>query len=92
MEANARSSWPGIGGGSAGFSRNASIVRPSLAVLMTPNALASGRGTGSAATVTPAPQAMCWSIICIGSMRNTWSAPNTATMSGLSSKIRFSDW
>ncbi len=85
MDANAWSWRPGIGGGSAGFSRNASMVRPSLAVLMTPNADASARGTGIAATVTPAPYDRCCSIICIGSIRNTWSAPKTATMSGWSS-------
>ena len=41
--------------GSAGFSRNASMVRPSALTLMMPNAEASCRGTGIAATVTPAP-------------------------------------
>ncbi len=85
MDANARSGWPGMGGGSAGFSRNASMVWPSAAVLMTPNSVASLRSTGMAATVTPAPAARCCSIICIGSIRNTWSAPKTATMSGWSS-------
>ena len=49
------SALPGMGGGSAGFSRNASIVRPSGATLTMPNADASSRGTGMAATVTPAP-------------------------------------
>ena len=36
-----------------GFSRNASIVRPSAPVWMTPNSLASVRGTRMPATVTP---------------------------------------
>ena len=34
----------------------------------------------------------CWSIICLGSIRYTWSAPTTTTMSGFSSLIRFIDW
>ena len=56
IDAYARSGWPGMPGGSAGFSRNASIVRPSAAAWITPNAVASSRGTGIAATVTPAPR------------------------------------
>ena len=43
------------------------------------------------ATVTAAPDSMCWATICRGSMRYTWSAPNTTTYSGLSSKIRLND-
>ena len=65
------SGLPGSGGGSAGFSRNASMVRPSAATLTMPNAEASDRGTGIAATVTPAPCATWWSIICWGSIRYT---------------------
>ena len=42
---------------------------PPAAVCTTPKSVASARGTGIAATVTPAPQAMCWPIICAGSMR-----------------------
>ena len=42
--------------------------------------------------VTPAPDSTCWSIICAGSIRYTLSAPNTATMSGCSSWIRFMLW
>src|ERR1019366_1610293 len=72
-------------GGSAGFSRNASMLWPSGAVCTTPKSVASILGTGIAATVTPAPRARCWSIICIGSIRYTWSAPKTTTMSGRSS-------
>ncbi len=86
------SAFPGMGGGSAGFSRNASIVLPSGATLTMPKADASLRGTGMAATVTPAPCRTWWSIICTGSIRYTWSAPKTITMSGRSSLIRFIDW
>jgi hypothetical protein len=86
------SALPGMGGGSAGFSRNASIVLPSGPTLTMPKADASLRGTGMAATVTPAPCRTWWSIICIGSIRYTWSAPKTITMSGCSSLIRFIDW
>ena len=60
-----------MGGGSAGFSRNASTVRPSLPTLTMPNAEASSRGTGMAATVTPARWVTWWSIICCGSIRYT---------------------
>ena len=42
---------------------------PSAAACTTPKSVASARGIGIAATVTPAPRAMCWSIICAGSMR-----------------------
>jgi hypothetical protein len=69
-----------------------SIVLPSGPTLMMPKAEASLFGTGMAATVTPAPWAMCWSIICCGSIRYTWSAPKTITMFGCSSLIRFIDW
>ena len=85
MDANVSSGRPGSAGGSAGFSRNASIVSPSVAVWITPNSVASVRGTEIAETVTPAPPSRCWSIICRGSIRYTWSAPNTMTMSGRSS-------
>ena len=53
---------------------------------------ADARGTPIAATVTPASQARCASIICAGSIRYTSSAPNTTTRSGLSLRMRFSDW
>ena len=59
IEANASSGRPGRGGGSAGFSRKASMVRPFAAAWITPNAVASLRGTGMAATVTPAPYWTC---------------------------------
>ncbi len=52
---------------------------------MQPNARAWERGTRMPATVTPAPVAMCWSTICDGSMRYTWSAPKTTMYSGRSS-------
>ena len=78
--------------GSAGFSRNASTLLPSGPTLTMPNAEASCRGTGMAATVTPAPWVTWWSIICWGSIRYTWSAPTTTTRSGFSSLIRFIDW
>ena len=45
------------------------MVRPSAAVEMTPNSLASERGMRMPATVTPAPWAMCCSTICRGSIR-----------------------
>ncbi len=44
---------------------------------ITPNALASLRGTRMPATVAPAPDSMCCATICGGSIRYTWSAPNT---------------
>ena len=55
--------------GSAGFSRKASSVCPSAPAWITPNAVASIRGTGMAATVTPAPCWQCSSSICRGSIR-----------------------
>ena len=55
------------------------MCRPSGAVWMTPNWLEIDFGMRMPATVTPAPLAMCAWIICIGSMRYTWSAPNTTT-------------
>ena len=54
---------------SVGFSRNDAIRTPSAAGSMTPDRLASASGTRSPATVTPAPEAMCCSTICAGSMR-----------------------
>ena len=59
---------------------------------MTPNSVASVRGTRIPATVAPAPDSMCASTICDASIRYTWSAPNTTMMSGCSSTIRFIDW
>ena len=44
---------------------------PSGAVCTTPKSVAAVLGTGIAATVTPAPQARCASIICAGSIRYT---------------------
>jgi hypothetical protein len=61
------------------------MVRSSGPTWMTPNARASFLGTGRPATVTDAPDCTCWLIICRASIRNTWSAPNTTTMSGRSS-------
>ncbi len=90
MDANASSGRPGKAGGDAGFSRNASTRCPSS--WTTPNDAADARGTGIAATVTPAPRARCASIICAGSIRYTSSAPNTTTRSGRSLRMRFSDW
>ncbi len=58
-------------GGSPGFSQNISMRWPPGAVRSTPKPAARIRGTGSAATVTPAPHAMCWPIICAGSIRYT---------------------
>ena len=58
---------------------------PDSSASITPNALASLRGTRRPATVTPAPVARCCSIICAGSIRYTWSAPKTTTMSGRAS-------
>ena len=42
---------------------------PEAARSITPERLASASGTLSAATVTPAPVAMCCPTICAGSMR-----------------------
>ena len=44
---------------------------PSGAARTTPKSAASAFGTGIAATVAPAPQARCCSIICLGSIRYT---------------------
>jgi len=68
-------------GGSAGFSRNASIVLPSGPTLMMPKAEASLFGTGMAATVTPArgPRGVDH---LLRIHRYTWSAPTTITMFG----------
>jgi hypothetical protein len=68
IDTNDSSGESGRPGGSAGFSRNASSLRPSP-VWITPNELAVLRGTRMPATVTPAPDSMCWSIICRGSIR-----------------------
>ncbi len=38
---------------------------------MTPNSVASARGTRMPAQVAPAPESMCWFTICRGSMRYT---------------------
>ncbi len=92
IDANDSSGESGIVGGLAGFSTNFSIVRPSAPTPTMPNAFASCRATGIAATVTPAPCSRCCAIICRGSIRYTWSAPTTTTMSGFSSLIRFIDW
>ena len=48
--------------------------------------------SGAAATVTPAPVSMCWRTMWLKSMRYTWSAPTTTTMSGLSSWTRLRLW
>ena len=66
----------GTDGGSLGFSRN-SVISPVSSEAMQPNAFASARGTRMPATVTPAPLSMCAVSIWLGSMRYTWSAPNT---------------
>ncbi len=59
---------------------------------MTPNWSASEIGCRMAATVQAAPLSMCWSTIWEKSIRYTWSAPTTTTMSGRSSRTRLSDW
>ncbi len=56
-------------GGSAGFSRNASMSSPLAAVWMMPKPDACALGTRIPATVTPAPEAMCSSTICEASIR-----------------------
>jgi hypothetical protein len=81
-----------MAGGSAGFSWNPSIDVPPGPTWITPRAVASPRGTARAATVTPAPDARCWSIICRGSIRYTWSEHKTATRPGCWSSIKRSDW
>ena len=67
MEASASS----VPGGLAGFSANASMRWPSCAVRTKPKFVTSIPGTGMVAIVTPAPQALCRSIICLGSIRYT---------------------
>ena len=55
IDANDSSGESGIVGGLAGFSTNFSIVRPLAPTPTMPNAFASCRATGIAATVTPGP-------------------------------------
>ena len=50
---------------------NASIRWLSSAACTTPKSRAAARGTGIAATVTPAPQSWCASISWVGSIRYT---------------------
>ena len=69
MDTSAWSGWPARPGGLPGFSVNASMVWPSAAACATPKLVAAARGIGTVETVTPAPRATCWSIICSGSMR-----------------------
>ena len=59
---------------------------------MTPNWSDIAIGWRIAATVTPAPDSMCCSTIWEKSMRYTWSAPTTTTMSGPSSWIVLTLW
>ncbi len=60
-------------------------MRPDSSLSIQPNANASLRGTRIPATVTPAPDSMWCCTICSGSIRYTWSAPNTTMYSGSSS-------
>src|SRR5262249_55137518 len=83
---------PGMASGSAGFSWNSLIDVPRGPIWITPRAVASARGTAMAATVTPAPDARCWSITCRGSIRYTWSEHKTATRPGCWSSIKGRDW
>ena len=66
-----------------GFSGSTSI---------TPNDFDISIGWRIAATVAPSPDSICCCTICAKSMRYTWSAPTTTTMSGFSSWMRLSDW
>ena len=59
---------------------------------MTPNWSDIEIGCRMAATVTPAPDSRCCSTICEKSIRYTWSAPTTTTMSGFSSVIVLKLW
>jgi hypothetical protein len=68
MEAKLSSGASGSPGGSAGFSRKP-FTLPLASASMTPNSVASLRGTRSPAMVTPALVCRCWSIICDGSIR-----------------------
>ena len=61
MLASATSGLPGIGGGSAGFSTKASILRLA-SIAITPKAVASIRGTSMQPTVQPRPPST-WSLI-----------------------------
>src|SRR5215469_496228 len=81
-----------MAGGSDGFSWNSLIDVSPGPIWITPRAVASARGTARAATVTPAPEARCWSIICRGSIRYTWSEHKPATRPGCWSSIKRSDW
>ena len=59
---------------------------------MTPNWSLIEIGWRIAATVTPEPASTCWSTIWEKSIRYTWSAPTTTTVSGRSSVIVFRLW
>jgi len=76
IEAKVASGSSGTPGGSSGFSTKR-VIWPTASASMQPKALAVDRGTLIPATVTPAPVVTCWPTICEGSIRYTWSAPNT---------------
>ncbi len=79
--------------GSEGFSRNAAIFVGSFgSVSMTPNWSAIEIGWRMPATVSCAPDSTCASTIWEKSMRYTWSAPTTTTMSGRSSSMMLRHW
>ena len=59
MLASDLSGRPGMAGGSAGFSRKDTITSLS-SMCMTPNPLASLRGTSRQPIVTSAPCSTCW--------------------------------
>ena len=93
MLARISSGESGRPSGSVGFSRKARIrVGSSGTTSMTPNSVDIAIGCRMAATVTPAPDSTCCSTICEKSIRYTWSAPTTTTMSGFSSVIVLKLW
>ena len=77
----------------SGFSTKRAIFAGSCgSVSITPKDLTISMGWRTAATVALAPDSMCFSTMSAKSMRYTWSAPTTTTMSGSASSIRFMDW
>jgi hypothetical protein len=58
IEASAMSGWPGMPGGSAGFSTKA-VIWSLSSTCMTPKPVASMRGTSRQPTVASAPESTC---------------------------------
>ena len=76
-----------------GFSTKRVIfVTSSGSVSITPKDVTISIGWRTPATVARAPDRTWKSTMSEKSIRYTWSAPTTTTMSGFSSSMRFIDW